>query len=349
MRRTLMLTGDVNLVGVADAQTPFARIAPLLRSADVLFGNLECCLYAPPRAHPPEREGFYASPAAGEALVLAGYAAVGTANNVNYGEQAILASLAELDRLGIAHTGSGANREAARRPAIVERKGLRVGFLQRTSVYWPTDHEAGERSAGVAVLRGHTAWQVPVHRTNPDLPPMNRPGLPPLVVTWADREQLAQYREEIAALRRQVDIVVCSHHWGLGAEVLQYMSEIAHAAVEAGADVVMGHGPHRPLAIELYRGRPVFYGLGNCSFHTGHGGRRHGDWVGLIASVELEERAIERIALRLVRHNERNETILRSPAEERATIAELERLCAPYGTVIEAQGEEVVIGAGSGS
>ncbi|HXF67959.1 MAG TPA: CapA family protein [Burkholderiales bacterium] len=345
MRRTLMLTGDVNLVNVADPEVPFARIAALLRGADALFGNLECCLYAPPREHPPEREGFYADPAAGRALALAGYCAVGTANNVNYGDEAILASLAELDRLGIAHTGSGADRAAARRPAIVERKGLRFGFLQRTSVYWPVNHEAGERSAGVAVLRGHTAWQLPAPKSRPDLPPMNRPGLPPLVVTWADREHLAQYVEEVAALRRESDIVVCSHHWGLGAEVLQYMSEIAHAAVEAGADVVMGHGPHRPLAIEFYRGRPVFYGLGNCSFHTGHERRRHGDWVGLVASIALAERAIERVALRLVRHNERNETVLRDPAQERATIAELERLSAPYGTVFEVEGEEVVVRA----
>ena len=55
------------------------------------------------------------------------------------------------------------------------------------------------------------------------------------------------------------------------------MQEIAHAAIDAGADVVMGHGPHHPLPIEFYRGRPVFYGLGSFSFHTGHLGMAHGN------------------------------------------------------------------------
>src|SRR5690606_6593951 len=136
------------------------------------------------------------------------------------------------------------NDAAARAPAIVEAGGMRYGFLQRTSVYWPTNHEAGEHSAGVAVIRGLTAYQVPLHKTRPEVPPMNRPGVPPIIRTWADPSYLARYREELAALRRCVDVLVASHHWGLHQEVLEYMTEIAHAAIDTGADVVVGHGPH---------------------------------------------------------------------------------------------------------
>ena len=136
------------------------------------------------------------------------------------------------------------------------------------------------------MIRGHTAYQVPVHKTRPEIPPMNRPGIPPIVVTWADRAYLRAFAEDIAALRRAADIVVASCHWGLGEEVLDYMSEIAHAAIDAGADIVIGHGPHYSLPVEVYRGRPIFYGLGSFSFHTGHGGRRHGDWIGMMAKVE---------------------------------------------------------------
>ena len=109
---------------------------------------------------------------------------------MNYGEAAITASIARLDALGIPHTGAGANLAAARAPAIVERGGLRFGFLQRSSVYWPTNHEAGANSTGIAVIRGHTAYQVPTHKTRPEMPPMNRPGIPPIIITWADREYL---------------------------------------------------------------------------------------------------------------------------------------------------------------
>ena len=115
---------------------------------------------------------------AGEALRGAGIAAVGIANNVNYGEAAIAASIRRLDELGILHTGAGADAAAARAPVVAERDGVRYGFIQRSSVYWPTNHEAGARSAGIAVIRAHTAYQVPMHKTRPEIPPMNRPGHP---------------------------------------------------------------------------------------------------------------------------------------------------------------------------
>jgi poly-gamma-glutamate synthesis protein (capsule biosynthesis protein) len=341
----LLLAGDVNLMNVTDARVPFARAAPLLRQADVRFANLECCLYQPAEAQSPGDEGFYAPPAAGEALSMAGFDAVGNANNVNYGAEAIRASVRRLRELGIACTGAGENRDAARAPAIVERSGVRVGFLQRTSVYWPTNHEAGERSPGVAVVRGHTAYQVPAHKIRPEVPPMNRPGLPPVVVTWADRDYLARYREDIAALRARADVVVASHHWGLHQDVLEYMTEIAHAAIDSGADIVIGHGPHYSLPVEFYRGKPVFYGLGNFSFHTGHGGRRHGDWVGMLARIVLNGRAIDRVSFRFVRHNEANESVLRAPAEEAAALAEITERSARLGTRIAVDGDEALCSA----
>src|SRR3954454_3381818 len=170
-----------------------------------------------PGGHTIEHEGFYADPAiAGEALRIAGIAAVGIANNVNYGAAAILGSIAELDRLGIAHTGAGANLAAASAPAIAASGGSRIGFVQRSSVYWPTNHEATAHGAGIAVLRGHTAYQVPAHKTRPEIPPMNRPGVPPIVVTWADRDYLAGFAADITGLHNAADIVVASCHWGLG-------------------------------------------------------------------------------------------------------------------------------------
>ena len=224
---SLILVGDVNLMNVENSGVPFARIGETLRAADLVFANLECLLYEPPDGHAVEHEGFFADPEiAGEALQSAGIAGVGLANNVNYGAAAILGSLARLDRLGIRHTGAGPDLAAARAPAIADCGGLRVGFLQRSSVYWPTDHEATAKGCGIAVIRGHTAYQVPAHKTRPDIPPMNRPGIPPIVVTWADREYLAAFTEDIAALRREADIVVASCHWGLGEEVLDYMTEM---------------------------------------------------------------------------------------------------------------------------
>src|SRR5205814_7145086 len=124
-----ILVGDVNLMNVEDPAVPFTRVGEEIRAADLVFANLECCLYQPPDGHAVEHEGFFANPEiAGEALRAAGIAAVGLANNVNYGVAAILGSLARLDRLGIRHTGAGPNLAAARAPAIADCGGLRVGF-----------------------------------------------------------------------------------------------------------------------------------------------------------------------------------------------------------------------------
>ena len=339
----LILTGDVNLMNVDDPAVPFARVAEEFRAADAVFSNLECCLYAP-GGHSHDNEGFYAAPAvAGEALRRGFIQAVGIANNVNYGDAAIAASVARLAELGIPSTGAGTDCAQARAPAILERGGVRLGFVQRTSVYWPTNHEARERAPGVAVIQGHTAYHVPTTRIAPGVPPPNRPGVPPVILTWADAKSLQAFRDDVAALKRQADIVVASCHWGLGRDVLQYMTDIARAAVDAGADVVIGHGPHYALPVEIYRCKPIFYGLGSFSFHTGHGGKAHGDWLGMMVRVGFERRGVTDVAFQFVRHNARNETVPCALARESAGLDELTRTSAPLGAVLTVRGDEAVL------
>ncbi|MGZ8228851.1 MAG: CapA family protein [Burkholderiales bacterium] len=344
MRTTILCTGDVNLMNVTEPRAPFVRVIDALRRADVRFANLECCFHEPTAERSLSDEGFYASPALTEALRLAGFDAVGTANNVNYGAEAITSSLRALDAAGIAHTGSGVNSAAAHAPACIEKNGAKVAFLQRTSVYWPTNHEAGDKSPGVAALRGHTAYRVPAHKTRPEIPPMNRPGVPPEVITWADPAYLQRLREDVAGACAKADVVVASHHWGLHQDLLQYMREIAHAAIDAGADLVVGHGPHYSLPVEVYKGKPIFYGLGSFSFHTGHGGRKHGDWVGMLARVVIDSGKTAEAAFRLVRHNEANETYFADPAREAEALKEITKRSEPLGTKLTIRGEEVVIG-----
>ncbi|MBF8293059.1 MAG: bacterial capsule synthesis cap family protein [Steroidobacteraceae bacterium] len=123
------------------------------------------------------------------------------------------------------------------------------------------------------------------------------------------------------------------------------MTEIAHTAIDAGADVVIGHGPHYSLPVEIYKGKPIYYGLGSFSFHTGHGGRKHGDWVGMLATVALDGHAVQRAAFRFVRHNDANETVLCALKDEQATLADIRKRSTRFGTKIAADGEEVVFSA----
>lgn len=338
----IILIGDVNLMNVDDPEIPFRKVRDYFAQADIVFCNFETCLYQPPSGHSISNEGFHADPKiGGQALRYAGIDAVGIANNVNYGDAAILSSITELDAIGMPHTGAGANLTEANMPAIVRKANISAGFLQRSSVYWPTNHEARKDAPGIAVLRGHTAYHVPMFKTRPEVPPPNRPGLPPDIITWADPAYLASFTEDIKRLRGQVDVVVASCHWGLGKDVLQYMREIAHAAIDAGADVVVGHGPHYSLPIESYKGRPIFYGLGSFCFHTGHGGRKHGNWLGMMASVLVADGQPSRVRVRFVRHNDSNETYVCSLAAEAENIKEISEKSAKLGGNLSARDDGV--------
>ena len=154
-----------------------------------LFGNLECLLYDPHRTGiASSRRGFFADPAiAGEALkprrIWRGRA----------GEQRRLRRSGDPQARSARPTGSAspipgraADVAAARGPAASSSAAVYGTRIVRGAapVYWPTNHEAGAKSAGIAALRAHTAYQVPAHKTRPEIPPMNRPGVPPIVVTY---------------------------------------------------------------------------------------------------------------------------------------------------------------------
>jgi len=178
-------------------------------------------------------------------------------------------------------------------------------------------------------------------RLRPDMPPSNRPGVPPEIITWADPAYLADFKEDIAALRPRVDVLVASCHWGLGKDVLAYMTEIAHAAIDAGADIVVGHGPHYCLPVEIYKGKPIFYGLSNLSFHTGHGGRAHGDWIGVLVRIAAGRAGIEGVTFQFVRHNDRNETLFCPIDKEAEALAEMTASSAAYRTKFTVKGDQV--------
>jgi poly-gamma-glutamate capsule biosynthesis protein CapA/YwtB (metallophosphatase superfamily) len=117
------------------------------------------------------------------------------------------------------------------------------------------------------------------------------------------------------------------------------MTEIGHEAIDAGADLVIGHGPHYSLPIEVYKGRPIFYGLGNFSFHTGHGGLRHGDWLGMMVRVLLERGRIGKVTFQFVRHDDRNRTSPRSIADEGAEFDQIAQESAGLGATLTTEGD----------
>jgi poly-gamma-glutamate synthesis protein (capsule biosynthesis protein) len=96
-----------------------------------------------------------------------------------------------------------------------------------------------------------------------------QPGTAPKILTFPYQEDLDAMLEDIRKAKEQCDILSVSYHWGLhgvkGA-LAMYQLEVAHAALDAGADVIVGTHPHRLKAIEIYKGKPIFYSLGNFCF-----------------------------------------------------------------------------------
>jgi len=137
-------------------------------------------------------------------------------------------------------------------------------------------------------------------------------------------------------------VLVASCHWGVGHEVLQYMTEIAHAAIDAGADIVVGHGPHYCLPIEVYKGKPVFYSLCNLSFHSGHRGV-HGDWTGMLVRIALERGKVAGATFQFMRHNDKNETFVCPLEKEAEALADIVAGSASFATKLNANGDLVEI------
>jgi poly-gamma-glutamate synthesis protein (capsule biosynthesis protein) len=232
-----------------------------LKEADVLFGDNEMCLYSPKSAITDKPGWIQSEERMVEGLVAAGFDVMSCANNVNYGDEAILSSKRVLSHRGIANTGSGPNRDEARKPAIIERKGLRFGFIARTAVFFPHGHAAGQDTAGVATIKCHTAYE-PHPRAH------ELSGAPPTVRSWPDEAELAELRGDVERLRSKVDVLVTNFHWGVSGDdqLAEYQRILGRDIIDQGVDLVLGSPAHRPQGIELYKGAPVVYGMGNFAF-----------------------------------------------------------------------------------
>jgi len=201
--------------------------------------------HAPQVAQPVEMAQIYTD---------GGFDAVTMANNHSFdaGPEAMLDTRELFASRGIQVTGAGRNLAEARKAAIVEKQGVKVAYVGWTSVA-TAGTEAGTGKPGVASIRVKTCYET------------RGPHQPVRIRTEPDAKDLALLLEDIHALRKEADIVILAFHSGvirLPRVISDYQVAVAHAAIDAGADMVVGHAPHLPKGIEVYKGKPVFYSLG---------------------------------------------------------------------------------------
>ena len=253
---TLLAVGDV-IVARKDSESSFTRVAPILKGADISFFNCETA-YAEKGSPGMAQHGAVAhDPGKMSALASVGFDVCTLANNhtLDWGVDAVVECLERLEAMGIAVCGAGRNVSGARKPAILERKGVKVAFLGYLSV-GPYGYMAEEDKPGAAMVRAHTLYE----------PYEYQPGTPAKVLTWTDKEDLQNMMEDIRKAKEQADIVIMTDHWGIhNAPVIipDYEFEVGHAAIDAGADLVLGTHPHILKGIEVYKGKVIVHSLAN--------------------------------------------------------------------------------------
>ena len=231
-------------------------VRPTLAAVDLRFSNCE-------RQYSARKSGSGVKghehgcqpPEMAQIFTDCGFDAVTIANNhmYDYGPEPLLDTRALLLGKGIQVTGAGKNLEEARRPAIVERNGIKVGFLGYSSVL-SHGSEAGPDKVGIAPLRVKTYYE-----PRGDYAPLR-------VRSEPDAQDMKMILDDIASLRKQVDIVIPAFHWGVvwvPRVISDYQVTVARACIDAGADMVLGHHAHVPKAIEVYKGKAIFYSLSN--------------------------------------------------------------------------------------
>lgn len=223
-----------------DLAYPFARVSEVLQTADYTVGNLESSLGdagSPAAKH----YTFQAPPEAAVALALGGFDLVSLANNHagDFGPDALLQGIDLLNAQSVATVGAGANDAVARAPHVAEINGLRVAFLGYVHVPVEATTNFDTQS-----------WTATA----------DTPGL-----AWADP---ATIQADVTAIRPEVDLVIVQLHSGY--EYIEEPSEpqaaAAKAAVDAGADLVLGHHAHILQGIQHYGEGVIAYGLGNFVF-----------------------------------------------------------------------------------
>jgi poly-gamma-glutamate synthesis protein (capsule biosynthesis protein) len=252
----LYMTGDL-VLDEPNADFFFDKARPLLAQAYLLIGHVE----VPHTTRGRESVGDIPAPASApenlRAVGRAGFHMVSLAGNHIHdrGGEGIEDTIANLTAQGIVSAGAGLDLDQARRPALAARRGVRVGLLSYNCV-GPKEGWAGQKRAGCAYLKIITHYEL--ENANP--------GGPPKVYTFADPDTVEAMQADIAAIRDRVDVLVVAFHKGVvhtPAHIAMYEKAVSRAAILAGADIVIGHHAHILRGVEVWRGKPIFHGLGN--------------------------------------------------------------------------------------
>lgn len=287
---------------------PFNGVRKELLSGDINLANLESPIAKGGAEFSEKKFRFRAEPPVAKAISNAGFNLVTLANNhsMDFGGEALTETLHHLNDNGIAWIGAGGNLSEARKMALYTIKGKKIAFLGY-SLTQPIEFFAGKDRPGTT------------------------PGYEKLMTA------------DITSARSQADYVIVSFHWGKEATgtVQAYQRAAAHQAIEAGADVIIGHHPHVLQGIERYRSGIIFYSLGNFTFAS----KSTTADVSAIVRLKLtdERREAEILPLDVLYRRVGFQPQLLTGARGGAVIEKLTNLSVPFKTDIQSKDGKYLI------
>lgn len=241
---TFVVVGDIMLSRHVAARIdqhdnpslPFAQVADLLTSTDFNFGNLESPISGNDKV---KGRGlvFNTSTAHVPGLVSSNFKVLNLANNhaLDQGVKGLRNTTRVLSASGISYLGVGEDKAAAWHPKLMTVNGVTIGFLGAS--YASINDGGGQRNDYIARI-----------------------------------EELAYLQDALTQLRSVADFIVVTMHAGIEYKRHPHPSQraFARAAVDYGADLVIGVHPHWIQTIEQYQGKYIFYSLGNFVFDQGN-------------------------------------------------------------------------------
>ncbi|MDO8603929.1 MAG: AmmeMemoRadiSam system protein B [bacterium] len=262
----IMLSREINNImnKNSDWRYPFLKTADFLKNADLTFGNLE---------GPISRNGvkvgsiysFKADPRSVEGLLYSGFDVLSVANNHiwDYGAEAFGDTLKILKDNGISYIGGGLSYEEAHMPVIREIRGAKIAYLGYTNLL---SLSLGNKNSKPAIA-------------------------------FPDKDQIIL---DVQKAKMHADIVIVSFHWGDEYETQHnsFQEELAHATIDAGAHLVVGHHPHVIQEIEKYNGGYIAYSLGNFVFDQNFS---EDTKSGLVLTVALRDKKIVEIRKHIIK------------------------------------------------
>jgi poly-gamma-glutamate capsule biosynthesis protein CapA/YwtB (metallophosphatase superfamily) len=307
---TITLTGQSMVRSDLRATAPDAvpRIRSLL-GGDVVFTNFEGAIAEPGQSVTGGGRGFLAPAEALDALGALGFNLLSLANNHAFDlkEVGIDNTLREVGRRGIAHAGIGATPAEAAAPAYLRVGSMTVALVSSASGL--IAEGAAARVNELRVLAGDV-----VNEANEDLldAPRNVPNA----------EDAARILEAIREAKARADLVVVYQHnhvfgnhsfrtifsEGMAERLAPnaWLRDWVHAEVNAGADVIVMHGAPLLHGVEIFRGKPIFFDLGNFIYNVPPAISYISEpmaWESVVASLAFEGKTLKSITLRPIALN----------------------------------------------